>query len=57
MFICEISLTYQNVDVVEETFQASSLAVEVTKVTEDCLAEHDRELVHVFLEDFERPVF
>ena len=57
MLVGEICLAYQDVDVVEKTFKAAALTVEVAEVAKDCLAEHDRELVHVFLEDLERPVF
>ena len=57
VLVGEVGLPYQDVDVVEETLQAAALAVQVAQVAEDSLAEHYRELVHVLLEDLERPVF
>ena len=57
MLISEIGFPYQDVGVIEETLQASALTVQVAKVTQDCLTEHDCKFVHVFLKDLERPVF
>ena len=56
MFICEICLTNENLDIIKESFHSSSLSVKISQMAEGGLAEHNHKFVHIFLENFEFPI-